>query len=131
MSEPLIRVKLEKAEYAPGEELAGAFVVEAGEPAELRTLELTVLWYTEGKGDEDLGVIHHEDWAPGKGKDFDLAQPYAFAVRLPRTPLSYDGVIVKVHWCARVRARWTEGEESLTEEPFRLGNVPMALEARA
>jgi hypothetical protein len=116
-----IRLKLDREALAPGEELLGAFAVEAAEGDELRTLELSVLWYTEGKGDEDLGVVHFEEWPRGEG--FDLTRPYAFVAKLPRTPLSYDGEIVKIHWAVRVRARWEGAKESLEECAFRLGEV--------
>jgi hypothetical protein len=123
MRSPDIEVRLERADYGPGELLAGAFAIEAGPDDELTLLELSVLWHTTGKGDEDLGVIHFEDWSPARGKPFDLSQPHAFDVRLPRTPLTYDGFLIKIHWCVRVRARWAGGGESLREEPFRLGDV--------
>jgi hypothetical protein len=120
MSEPLIDVRLERSDYSPGEELAGAFVVEGDGSSELETLELSVLWHTEGKGDEDLGVVHFEEW--GRDRPFEGGGPYAFTARLPRTPHSYDGVIVKVHWCVRLRARWEGSGETLRECTFRLGD---------
>jgi hypothetical protein len=123
MSRAEIEVRLEREAYQPGELLAGAFAIEAGPEAELALLELSVLWHTSGKGDEDLGVIHFEDWSPARGRTFDLSRPQAFDVRLPRTPLTYDGFLIKVHWCVRVRARWVGGGETLREEPFRLGDV--------
>src|SRR5262245_22535261 len=113
MSEGTIQVRLEKEALAPGEELFGAFALEADPSAELETLELSVLWFTEGKGDEDLGVIHFQEWPRGEG--FDRSRPHAFQALLPRTPLSYDGVIVKIHWAVRVRARWTGAGETIEE----------------
>jgi hypothetical protein len=123
MSRPEIDVRLEQTAYRPGDLLAGAFAIEAGPDDELATLELSVLWHTSGKGDEDLGVVHFEDWSQAKGKPFDRARPHGFEVRLPQTPLSYDGFLIKIHWCVRVRARWQRGVETLREAPFRLGEV--------
>jgi hypothetical protein len=123
MNEPEVRVRLESEAYRPGDVLRGAFCVEGEAAAELKTVELSVLWRSEGKGDEDLGVIHYAEWTPASGEAIDLSQPREFEVRLPRTPLSYDGVIVKVHWCARVRVRWADVTEVVEEAPFRLGNV--------
>ena len=118
-SEPVVSLRLERMEYQPGDELLGAFAV-ADVPARLRTLELSVLWYTEGKGDADLGVIHFEEWSDDT-RPLQRGQPQAFTVWLPRTPQSYDGVLIKIHWCARVRARWEGLSETLVEEPFTLG----------
>jgi hypothetical protein len=126
MNEPEVRVRLESEAYRPGDVLRGAFCVEGEATADLKTVELSVLWRSEGKGDEDLGVIHYAEWTPASGEVIDLSQPREFEVRLPRTPLSYDGVIVKVHWCARVRARWADTTEVVEEAQFRLGNVAPA-----
>jgi hypothetical protein len=123
MSRPEIDLRLEQTEYQPGDLLAGAFVIEAGAEDELAVLELSVLWHTTGKGEEDLGVIHFEDWQPAEGRPFDRSRPYGFEVHLPRTPLSYDGFLIKIHWCVRVRARWAGGGQTLREAPFRLGEV--------
>jgi hypothetical protein len=38
--------------------------------------------------------------------------------------LSYDGRIVKIHWCVRVRVFQGWGRELVLEEPFTLGTVP-------
>ena len=121
MNEPEVRVRLESEAYRPGDVLRGAFCVEGEATADLKTVELSVLWRSEGKGDEDLGVIHYAEWTPASGEVIDLSQPREFEVRLPRTPLSYDGALVQVCWCVRVRARWVGGGETLREEPFRLG----------
>jgi hypothetical protein len=130
MSSPPIQVRLEQECYRPGELLAGAFALSADEPAELTRLELSVLWHTEGKGDEDLGVIHFEEWSGERAASFDLCQPHGFSVTLPRTPLSYDGVSIKIHWCARVRARWAGREETVAEAPFLLRQGPPGGPAR-
>jgi hypothetical protein len=122
VSRPEIDVRLEQEAYRPGDLLAGALALDPDE--ELTTLELSVLWHTEGKGDEDLGVVHFEDWSGPRDRPFDRSRPYAFTARLPLTPLSYDGFLIRIHWCVRVRARWAAGGETLREVPFRLGDVP-------
>jgi hypothetical protein len=123
MSRPEIEILLEQEAYQPGELLAGAFGIEADPDDELTTLELSMLWHTSGKGDEDMGVIHFEEWSAVQGKPFDCSQPHSFGVRLPRTPLSYDGFLIKIHWCVRARARWARRRETLREVPFLLGSV--------
>ena len=46
--------------FQPGEVLAGAFQIDAVEPEELTAIEVSVLWFTEGKGEEDLAVHYFE-----------------------------------------------------------------------
>ena len=43
---------------------------------------------------------------------------------LPRTPLSYDGALVKIVWLVRVRMHLENGQELVGEAPFQLGDVP-------
>ena len=56
--EPLISLQLLRScrLYKPGEELAAEYQIDAIDPREIVAVEASVLWYTEGKGDEDLGV---------------------------------------------------------------------------
>jgi hypothetical protein len=39
-------------------------------------------------------------------------------VRLPNSPWSYDGTLVKIHWTARLRLRYGKTGEVLAEAPF-------------
>jgi hypothetical protein len=121
--ERFVDMRLERQAYNPGDLLAGAFVVTAEPDDELTVVELSVLWHTAGKGDEDMGVVHFEDWLGKDGRPYALGQPQEFTYRLPETPLSYDGFLIKIHWCVRVRARWSRGKDTLNEVPFTLGNV--------
>ena len=50
-------------------------------------------------------------------------RPQRFSTTLPRSPLSYDGQIVKIRWCVRVRAFLQRGKEVVGQKVFRLGNV--------
>jgi hypothetical protein len=110
--------------YRPGETLAGEYRLEAIQPSEVRAIELSVLWYTEGKGDEDLAVHFFERREPAGGDYVDLAHPCRFATRLPNCPLTYSGMIVKIRWCVRVRVFFARGKEMNAEEPFQLGPAP-------
>ncbi|NIP85768.1 MAG: hypothetical protein GTO03_09485 [Planctomycetales bacterium] len=38
--------------------------------------------------------------------------------------MSYDGLIVKIHWCVRLRLFLPRGRELVAEQPFQLGAVP-------
>ena len=94
----------------------------------VRAAELSVLWYTAGKGEEDMAVHHFERLVDEPARPLDLRVPHRFATVLPPSPLSYDGADRE---SLLVRARATvpaEGQETVAEVPFRLGNVPPASE---
>jgi len=122
MMEPLVSLGLRSAErvFAPGALLAGEMQVDAVDPRELKAVELSVLWYTEGKGDEDLGIHFFERrQAEGDGPPV-LHTLHPFESTLPASPLSYDGTIVKVRWCVRVRLFFCQDREHVEDFPFRL-----------
>jgi hypothetical protein len=116
--EPEVRVELAGGRFHPGDELGGAFVLPGGPPADCESVELSVLWHTTGKGTEDLGVVHYRGWTAADGTLTELPNPGTFSVRLPNTPWSYDGTLVKVHWAARVRVRYGATGEVVAEAPF-------------
>ena len=111
MNGPLVRIRFDGngRVYRPGETLSGEYRIEAVTPEEIKAVEVSVLWYTEGKGDEDLAV--HAFWriAADNGDMLDLPRPGRFSTVLPRSPLSYRGVLVRVRWCVRVRVFLARG----------------------
>src|SRR5262249_31462467 len=85
-----------KRVYQPGELLSGGFFFSPAEGRELQAVEISVLWFTEGKGDEDM-ALHHFQRISFSGDDVASDPPEPrFSTRLPRSPLSYEGVIVKI-----------------------------------
>jgi hypothetical protein len=125
-SEPNVVVQLEDHApiYQPGETLAGEYWIQASEPGAWKAVEVSVLWHTEGKGDEDMAI--HEFWRrdADDGRPIDPSRPEPFSTILPNSPLSYDGQIIKLRWCVRVRAFPHRGKEIVGEWPFKLGHVP-------
>ena len=121
--EPLISLQIlnPKRTLAPGELLRCETQVDAVGPDAVLAVESSVLWYTEGKGDEDLGVHFFERRVPGDAGDGNLCRLHRFQTILPNSPLTYHGVIVKIRWCARVRVFLRRGKESFFEQPFTLG----------
>lgn len=111
-------------QYFPGETLAGHYRLDSFGGDEVSAVEISVLWYTEGKGNEDFGI--HAFWrlATESGDWIDPRKPGRFSTTLPQSPLSYNGSIVKIHWCVRVRVFLADETEQLEELPFRLGNLP-------
>ena len=126
MKVPLVSIKIDQrpTAHAPGETLSGEYQIDAVEATELNALELSILWYTEGKGDEDLGVHHFERRTDEDKDPMPLTELRKFSVTLPSTPLSYEGVLIKLRWCVRVRVFLKSGRNYFAELPFRLGDIP-------
>jgi hypothetical protein len=124
--EPAVIIRLEGngRNYLPGESLAGEYAFEDLPADQIKALEVSVLWYTEGKGDEDMAM--HKFWRTDleNAALFDPLQPTRFETVLPNSPLSYDGQIVKLRWCVRVRAFLHRGKEVFGQKEFRLGEIP-------
>ena len=128
MVEPLISVMLDnnRQDYRPGELLVGEYRIDALDLAEVKAVELSVLWYTEGKGDEDLAVHYFERLTADNPAEAGLHDLHRFQTSLPNSPLSYEGVLVKIRWCVRVRVFARGGKTFVAERRFQLGDVPYA-----
>jgi hypothetical protein len=128
-SEPKVVIRFDRGAgtYYPGETLSGEYLVDGVSPDEVKAVEVSILWHTEGKGDEDLAVHHFERFSPEEGS---LHAPTfgEFHTVLPNSPLSYEGVTIKVRWCVRVRVFVRRGKEAIGEAPFKLDDIP-AVEA--
>ena len=63
----------------------------------------------------------------------DLGRRREFRTLLPEVPLSYDGLIVKICWCARLRLFLARGRQHVVEDCFQLGQVasPVPTDAAA
>lgn len=121
-----IRVENAEGPFAPGDVLRASFCVAAEHADVVRSAEASVLWYTAGKGEEDFGVHHFQRYTTEGPEAVDLARRRELRTLLPESPLSYDGVIVKVCWCARLRLFLSRGRQQVFEASFRLGDVAPA-----
>lgn len=128
MTEADISIALDghRRTYWPGEVLSGEFALSVPAGEEAKAVEVSVLWYTEGKGDEDLDVHFFERFDESDGPLPTLRRPRRFSTALPASPLSYEGRIVKIRWCVRVRVFPARGKEVAADAPFQLGDVPAA-----
>ena len=128
MNDPAVTVRFEGngQAYRPGQTLCGEYLLESVAPGTVKAVEVSVLWYSEGKGDDDLAV--HEFWPRSveNGISFEPGVPDLFSTTLPESPLSYDGAIIKLRWCVRVRAFLQGGKEVVGQKVFQLGDVPAA-----
>lgn len=118
-----IRLDAEGRAFPPGSTLSGQYWLEGITPEQLRAVELSVLWYTEGKGEEDLGVHFFRRDSLGQLRYTAGRWIGSFSTVLPHSPLSYQGLIVKIVWAVRVRLFLAGGKQLVEELRFRLGSV--------
>jgi hypothetical protein len=117
--------------YAAGDELVAEYQLDAVLADEVQAVEASVLWHTEGKGEEDMGVHFFERRLPGDAEEGDLRPLRRFRTTLPTSPLSYSGAIFTIRWSVRVRLFLRRGREYLQEQAFTLGSVPAAVRQEA
>jgi hypothetical protein len=125
--EPLLSICLagSKRTFSAGDELVCEYQIDAVDPADIQAVEASVVWYTEGKGEEDMGVHYFERRLPTDAEDGDLRPMRRLRTRLPNSPLTYTGAILAIRWCVRLRLFLRRGREFVLEHPFTLGAVPI------
>ena len=126
-SEPLLSICLagSKRTFSAGDELVCEYQIDAVDPTDIQAVEASVVWYTEGKGEEDMGVHYFERRLPTDAEDGDLRPMRRLRTRLPNSPLTYTGAILAIRWCVRLRLFLRRGREFVLEHPFTLGAVPI------
>jgi hypothetical protein len=122
MIEPLISLQFLSSDgaYRSGDVLYAEYQIDAVESDDVQAVELSILWYTEGKGDEDLAVHFFERRVSADADDGDLRRLYRFKTELPNSPLTYSGEILRIRWCGRVRIFLRRGKELFFDQPFQL-----------
>ena len=115
--------------YRPGEVLRFDYQIDAIEEADVSAVEASVLWQTEGKGDQDIGIHLFERRVPGESEE-DLRALRTTYVALPKSPLSYHGEILQVRWLIRIRLFVRGGKEHVIERPFVLSTTETPTPAR-
>ena len=130
--EPLLSLQLyhDPAVYRPGDRMRFDYQIDAIDTESLAAIESSVLWITEGKGDEDFGIHHFERRVPTSETESDLRALHVSWVTLPATPLSYDGEILLIRWLVRVRIFVKGGKEHCIEKPFVLSSTATPEPAR-
>jgi hypothetical protein len=124
--EPTVVIRLDGDSrfHRPGETLSGEYWCESLGAGQVKAVEISVLWHTEGKGDEDMAVHEFQRRDSTDDCPVDPQRPERFSTTLPNSPLSYEGQIVKVRWCVRVRVFPYRGKETVGEKRFQLGDQP-------
>lgn len=123
--QPHITIRLEGngRSFPPGTTLRGEYWLEGVSAEQVKAIELSVLWHTEGKGEEDLAVHFFRRQTISELRHSSERWMGSFCTQLPRSPLSYQGLIVKIVWCVRLRVFLTQGKQVVEEVRFRLGSV--------
>lgn len=110
----------EDGTYEAGSTLTAKWRISRVPIEQLQGLEASVLWHTEGKGDEDLHVHHFHRLGESQIRRAGLADEQSLSCTLPATPLSYHGQLISVRWCIRLRLFLASGRELVAEQPFYL-----------
>ena len=87
-------IKGVQARYQPGDLLLCNYRLEVKDDVKLTAVETSVIWFTSGKGQEDIGVQFFERRQKADLDELEHDTAQKLTVRLPNTPLSYDGLIV-------------------------------------
>jgi len=119
----LIRLDGDKTAYLPGEVLSGECSLDRAVAPQVRRLKVSVLWRTEGKGDEASAVHHAQDIPAEQDAQLDPYGTWRFQTQLPPSPLSYEGFLLKIGWYVRAEAILVDGQTRGAEIGFRLGEV--------
>ena len=106
--------------YQVGDSLTAKWRISRIPLDEVHSLEASVLWYSEGKGDEDLHVHHFHRLADEQLRQHGLSDEQSTHCLLPATPLSYQGQLITLRWGVRVRIFLADGREIVAEQPFHL-----------
>ncbi|MBN1854112.1 MAG: hypothetical protein JW829_15400 [Pirellulales bacterium] len=132
MTRPQLNIQLERPNglYLSGEILRTNVRIHNPDAIVIRALECSVLWYTVGQGEEDMAVHFFHREKPIRTGSVPWDQPFSMECVLPASPLTYDGILVKLSWCVRARLFLEQGREVVDEVAFRLGQVPAATMVR-
>lgn len=85
-----IQLSEERHEFRPGETIQGRFSWELEKDADV---ELRLIWFTQGKGTQDVGIIQTQrvERPPMAGEE-------AFKFILPNGPYSFTGKLITLAW---------------------------------
>ncbi len=106
--------------YCPGERLEFDVMFTPAALENCNAIEVSVIWFTEGKGTEDLNVHFFRRIPAAQLPDRNQEAKLSFQTDLPSGPHSYRGKILNICWAARVRVFLANGEESSLDRSFEL-----------
>ena len=94
----MIEISLDQSvpQYRPDDKVAGR-VTWSDLDTKITSLETRLIWYTEGKGDQDVGVVettHVNLTAPNGHANFEF--------KAPGRPYSFSGKLISLIWAVEV-----------------------------
>jgi len=93
-----IQLEQNKTAFQPGDVVAGTAHWQL--EGQARQVELRLLWYTQGKGDEDAGLVETMTFEqPG------LSDRRSFRFTLPNGPYSFSGSLISLTWALELSVR--------------------------
>ena len=111
-----IQFDRETPTYQPGGQVSGSITYSGAEDLSLKRAEVSVLWYTSGKGDQDMSVASLE--TSYEESVLPAGATIPFQATLPDGPRSYDGTLLKIHWVGRIRVFPQNGSDFGAEAEF-------------
>ncbi len=111
--------------YDPEETVRLCYQITGTGDATVRVIERSALWYSEGKGEEDLGVCFFERLTDPASLP-PTQRRGEFSFRLPASPMTYEGTIVKIRWCVRIILFFVGRRDFVSEHVFEVGELPPA-----
>lgn len=105
-----IRIKDGQDAFGPGDTIEGTASWQLTEEPE--SVRLYLIWYTEGKGDEDTAIVDQVEIALGVSRG---EKP--FSMKLPEGPYSFEGKLIALHWAL----------ELVTDKPFNVERTKIML----
>ena len=98
----------ERVGFRPGDQVAGRALWLLDEPEKVRSAEVRLFWYTDGKGTRDVEVV---DTAA-----FDVTGRHGeaeFAFTAPPSPYSFSGKLISLQWALELVLLPTDDTERL------------------
>ena len=112
-----------KPAYQVGERLDFEVMLNPVAMETCSAIEISVIWFTEGKGSEDMNVHFFRRLAGPQLSRTAEPIKLEFQSVLPTGPISYRGRLVSIRWTTRVRIYLANGEESSVDRSFVLKTV--------
>lgn len=124
-SEPALGLRLLTLQAAlePAELLEFEYRLQRVSSELIDNLEVSVMWMTEGKGSEDIGIHFFQKITKEELVSKSLESPRSLQTKLPTGPLSYEGRLLKIRWQILLRLFLADGREVMAEKRFYLGHL--------
>lgn len=103
--------------FVPGDRVEGQARFVPEEDVTMDEFAIQLVWYTEGRGDQDLTVVESDPGGTGLlTASIPVTQRFSFT--LPSYPWSYAGQLINIIWAIRVMADPARGKTFYQSVPF-------------